>query len=53
MPWAVKPTKKMSLNDTFNIYRTHNEDSWFDNRHDVGAGPFNSPYRWRPLTWTY
>ena len=33
--------------------RTHNEDSWFDNRFDVGAGPFNSPYRWRPLEWTF
>ena len=31
--------------------RSHNEGSFFDNTQDVGAGPFHSPYRWRPLTW--
>lgn len=31
--------------------RSHNENSFFDNRFDVGAGPFHSPYRWRSLVW--
>lgn len=35
--------------------RTHFEQTWFDNegvfRKDVGAGPGQSPIRWRPLVW--
>jgi len=38
-----------------NLMRTHFEDSWFDprglSRNDLGAGPGNSAYRWRPLEW--
>lgn len=46
--------------DTMRRYhRTHFEGTWFDNRGlpgsqpNVGAGAFNSPYRWRPLEWKY
>jgi dipeptidase len=55
MPLFVKAAKKLSVNDTMWNMRTHFENTWFDNegvvRADVGAGPGNSPYRWRPLTW--
>lgn len=55
MPWSlpINENQKVSLNDTFWVTRNHNEDSWFDNTQEVAAGPFNSPYRWRPTRWTY
>jgi dipeptidase len=34
-----------------NFMRDHLEGTPFDMRKDIGAGPFGSPYRWRPLTW--
>jgi dipeptidase len=55
MPLFAKASHKLSVNDTMWNMRTHFEGTWFDNegynRKDVGAGPGNSPYRWRPLTW--
>jgi len=55
MPLFVKASSKLSVNDTMWNMRTHFEGTWFDNegvqRKDVGAGPGNSPYRWRPLVW--
>jgi len=56
MPLYVKPSRKLSLNDSMWAMRTHFEGTWFDNsgleRPDVGAGAGNSVYRWRPLLWT-
>lgn len=51
MPLFVKPTRKLSVNDTMNAMRDHFEDTWFDFRSDVGAQAFGMPYRWRPLDW--
>eukprot|EP00931_Biecheleriopsis_adriatica_P073435 TRINITY_DN47718_c0_g1_i1.p1 TRINITY_DN47718_c0_g1~~TRINITY_DN47718_c0_g1_i1.p1 ORF type:complete len:621 (+),score=95.31 TRINITY_DN47718_c0_g1_i1:211-1863(+) len=55
MPLFAKVAKKLHVNDTMNLMRTHFEDTWFDptgtSRADVGAGPGNSAYRWRPLEW--
>ena len=55
MPLFVKAKAKLSVNETMWNMRTHFEHTWFDNegveRPDVGAGPGNSPYRWRPLVW--
>jgi hypothetical protein len=31
--------------------RDHFEDTEFDMTRDIGAGPYELPYRWRPLTW--
>jgi hypothetical protein len=31
--------------------RTRFEGTWFDERSDVGAGPFHAEYRARPLLW--
>jgi dipeptidase len=57
MPLFVPAASKLSVNDTMWHMRTHFEGTWFDNegvqRKDVGAGPGNSPYRWRPLVWQH
>ncbi len=41
---------------TFPLLRA-GQGTWFDNtglvRPDIGAGPGNSPYRMRPLVWTF
>jgi dipeptidase len=51
MPLWVKPNRKISNYDMMNFMRNHLEGTPFDMRLDIGAGPFGSPYRWRPLTW--
>ncbi len=51
MPLWVKPTNKVSVHDMMNFMRDHLENTELDMSKDVGAGPFNNPYRWRPLTW--
>lgn len=51
MPLWIKPDRKISNYDLMNFMRDHLEGTQFDMRKDIGAGPFGSPYRWRPLTW--
>ncbi len=51
MPLYIKPDRKLSVRDVQNFMRDHYEDTDLDWRHDYGAGPFSSPYRWSPLTW--
>lgn len=51
MPLWVKPNRKLTNYDMMNFMRDHLEGTEFDMRKDIGAGPFASPYRWRPLTW--
>jgi len=51
MPLWIKPNRKISNADMMNFMRDHLEGTPFDMRKDIGAGPFRSPYRWRPLTW--
>jgi dipeptidase len=51
MPLWVKPNRKISNYDLMNFMRDHLEGTIFDMRKDIGAGPFSSPYRWRPMTW--
>lgn len=50
MPLYIKPDKKLSAHDIQSMMRDHYEGTELDWRFDVGAGPFNSPYRWSPLT---
>jgi len=52
MPLYVKPNRKISLKDMMSFMRDHLEGTPFDMRFDIGAGPFQLPYRWRPLDWT-
>ncbi|MEJ2594623.1 MAG: C69 family dipeptidase [bacterium] len=51
MPLWVKPKNKISVHDMMGFMRDHLEDTELDMRADIGAGPFEAPYRWRPLTW--
>ena len=51
MPLWIKPNRKISNNDMMNFMRDHLEGTPLDMRKDAGAGPFGSPYRWRPLEW--
>lgn len=53
MPQWIKPDRKLSVQDLIAVMRDHFEDTVFDMRKDVGAGPFELPYRWRPLTWQH
>lgn len=51
MPLWIKPDRKISNYDMMNFMRDHLEGTPLDMRLDAGAGPFGSPYRWRPLSW--
>ncbi|MDR0421561.1 MAG: C69 family dipeptidase [Proteiniphilum sp.] len=50
MPLYIKPDRKLSVHDIREMMRDHYEGTELDWRFDVGAGPFNSPYRWSPLS---
>ncbi len=51
MPLWFKPSDKLSYRDVQNAMRDHFEGTPLDMTADAGAGPFENPYRWRPLTW--
>ncbi len=51
MPLYIKPDKKLSMRDVQGYMRDHYEGTDLDWSNEYGAGPFNSPYRWSPLTW--
>ena len=52
MPLWVKPTRKLDVLDVADMMRDHYEGTPLDMTKDVGAGPFNNPYRWRPMEWS-
>ena len=49
LPLWVKPDSLVSLQQVMNGMRDHYEGTPLDMRNDPGAGPFKSPYRWRPM----
>lgn len=51
MPVFVRAKQPVTLNDTMWLMRTRFTGTWFDERGDVGAGPFHAEYRARPLFW--
>ncbi|MCM1066154.1 MAG: C69 family dipeptidase [Muribaculaceae bacterium] len=51
-PLWVKPEKKLTATDLKWMMRDHFEDTPLDMTKDIGAGPFDCPYRWRPMTFT-
>jgi len=53
MPLWVKPDQKVGARDVMEMMRDHFEDSPMDMSKGVGAGPYDLPYRWRPLTWEH
>jgi dipeptidase len=51
IPLYIKPDRKISAQMLKNAMRDHFEGTPFDLTKDIGAGPFHSPYRWRPMEW--
>ena len=51
MPLWVEPSYKVSASDLKDMMRDHFDGTPFDMHNDIGAGPFDVPYRWRPLTY--
>jgi dipeptidase len=49
LPLWVKPDSPVTLQQVMAGMRDHYEDTPLDMRNDPGAGPFQSPYRWRPM----
>jgi dipeptidase len=49
LPLWVKPDSLVSLQQVMNGMRDHYEDTPLEMRYDLGAGPYKSPYRWRPM----
>jgi dipeptidase len=52
MPLWIKPDKKITVHDVMQLMRDHFEGTKMDMNHDIGAGPFDCPYRWRPMYWS-
>lgn len=51
MPLWVKPDKKLSVQDVMGMMRDYYQGTELDMTKDIGAGPFKSIVRWRPMTW--
>ena len=49
MPLYIVPDRKVSLAEMQKSMRDHFEGTPYEMTSDVGAGPFHSPYRWRPM----
>jgi len=53
MPLYIQTYKKLSAKDVMHLMASHYEGTALDSSRDVGAGLFESPYRPRPLVWSY
>ncbi|MCL2132211.1 MAG: C69 family dipeptidase [Lentimicrobiaceae bacterium] len=51
MPLWIKPNRLLEIEDVFDMMRDHFEGTSMDMTKDKGAGPFECPYRWRPMNW--
>lgn len=51
MPLYIKADQKLSLEDVRDMMRDHYEGTELDWRYDGTINPYESPYRWAPLTW--
>lgn len=51
LPLWVKPDEKLGVAEVMALMRDHYEGTDLDLSKGVGAGPYQLPYRWRPLTW--
>lgn len=52
LPLWVKPAQPLTANDMKWMMRDHFEGTCLDMTQDIGAGPFDVPYRWRPMEYT-
>lgn len=53
MPLYIKPYDKLTLREVANVMRDHYENTPLDMRNDIGAGGFELPYRWRPMSFEH
>lgn len=53
MPLYIKPDKKLTIEDVMSLMRDHYDGTEFDLKKGIAAGPYNTPIRFRPLTWEY
>jgi len=49
MPLWVKPDNKLGVRDVMNLMRDYYQDTPMDMTKDLGAGPYGSTVRWRPM----
>ncbi len=49
LPLWVKPDHQITVHEAMQLMRDHYEGTAMDMTKDLGAGPFNCPYRWRPM----
>lgn len=52
MPLWIKPDKKLSVSDVIGMMRNYYQGTPLDMTKDIGAGPYGSTVRWRPMTWS-
>lgn len=51
MPLWVKPDNKLTPRDVMGMMRNYYQGTPMDMTKDVGAGPYGSTVRWRPMEW--
>lgn len=51
MPLWIKPDNKLGLKDVMGMMRNYYQGTPMDMTKDVGAGPYGSTVRWRPMEW--
>ena len=51
MPLWIKPNRKVDVLEIMDFMRNHLEGTELDMRKDPGAGPYECPYRWRPMNY--
>ena len=49
LPLWILPDHKVDVHEVMNLMRDHYEGTAMDMSKDLGGGPFNCPYRWRPM----
>ena len=51
MPLWIKPDNKIELKDVMGMMRNYYQGTPMDMTKDIGAGPYGSTVRWRPMEW--
>ena len=51
MPLWIRPDKKIGPKDVMGMMRNYYQGTPMDMTKDVGAGPYGSTVRWRPMEW--
>lgn len=51
MPLWVKPDNKLAPRDIMGMMRNYYQGTPMDMTKDIGAGPYGSTVRWRPMEW--